>query len=127
MSDIVVDASAILALLNREAGFATVAARIERAAISAVNWAEVVARLAAKGVPAEAISEVSGQLGVTVVPFDATLAQVAGLMRASTRNQGLSLGDRACLALALRLNLPALTADQAWQGVQVGVTIQFIR
>ena len=127
MSDIVVDASAVLALLNREEGFATVAASIERAAMSAVNWAEVVARLADKGVPAEAISQVLGQLGLTVVPFDATLAHIAGLLCASTRGQGLSLGDRACLALAQHLHLPALTADRAWQGVQVGVTIQFIR
>lgn len=127
MSDFVVDASAVLALLNREQGFATVATQIEHAAISAVNWAEVVARLANRGMPAEAIAEVIGQLGVTVVPFDAALAQVAGLMRVSTRDLGLSLGDRACLALAQHLNVPALTADQAWQGVQVGVTIQFIR
>lgn len=127
MSDIVVDASAVLALLNREEGFAAVAARIEHTAISAVNWAEVVARLADRGMPAEAIAEVIGQLGVTVVPFDATLAYIAGLMRASTRGQGLSLGDRACLALAQHLNVPALTADQAWQGVQIGVSIQFIR
>lgn len=66
-------------------------------------------------------------LGLTVVPFDGDTAMRAGLLRDATRAAGLSLGDRACIAVALREGLPALTADQVWTRVDVGVEIKLIR
>ena len=62
-----------------------------------------------------------------IVPFDAELAYRAGMLRSATRPAGLSLGDRACLALAERLGLPALTADRAWGALQVGIPVDVIR
>ena len=67
------------------------------------------------------------KLGLTVVPFDEEQAYKAGLLRQTTRSQGLSLGDRACLALAHSLGLPAITADRAWSNLNVGVEVILVR
>jgi ribonuclease VapC len=124
----VLDASAVLALLNQERGSATVAAAITGgAAVGTVNLAEVVGKLADAGMPEHAIRAALGGLGLAVVPFDDALCYRAGLLRPSTRAAGLSLGDRACLALAEHLSLPALTADQGWVGVVPGIDVRPIR
>ena len=127
MSSVVLDASALLALSNGEPGADQVAAVLDQAVISAVNLSEVAAKLIEKGVPAEAMRESLDALGLTVVPFDAELAYQAGLLRALTRERGLSLGDRAGLALARSLSVPILTADQSWRGLTVGPEIRHIR
>jgi PIN domain nuclease of toxin-antitoxin system len=122
------DASALLALLNQEPGADQTAAAIAAgAAMSAVNLSEVVAKLREQGVPAAAIRAAIDPLGLDVVPFDADQAYAAGDLRVETRQAGLSLGDRACLALAQRDHVPALTADRSWERLQVGVAIQLIR
>ncbi len=77
--------------------------------------------------PARSIREAIDTLNLVIVPFDAELAYLTGLLRTATRAAGLSLGDRACLALAQRLSAPVLTADQAWKGLDVGVEIRHIR
>ena len=127
MSSHVVDASALLALLRREAGAEVVAAALAGgAAISAVNLSEVVAKLSEAGVVEEEVRTILDSLSLEVVDFDANHAYHAGLLRRLTRHAGLSLGDRACLALAQRLGLPALTADRAWGDLQLGIAIQLI-
>ena len=127
MSRVVLDASALLALLNAEPGSEQVARALPNAVIGSVNLAEVVAKLSEHGMPDEAIHETLEGLGLVVCAFDAELAYVAGLLRRSTRSVGLSLGDRACLALGRRLALPVLTADRTWATLKVGVKVRLIR
>jgi ribonuclease VapC len=129
----VLDASALLAHLRDEPGADVVAEAIASGAvISTVNLAEVFSRVADRGGdPAKLVAELtqSGLLdgAITVEPFTAADAIDVGRLRPLTRDAGLSLGDRACLALARRLNAPALTADTDWQGVAHGVELCPIR
>ena len=129
----VLDASALLAHLRDEPGADVVAEAIASGAvISTVNLAEVFSRVADRGGdPAKLAAELtrSGLLdgAITVEPFTAADAIDAGRLRPLTRDAGLSLGDRACLALARRLDAPALTADTDWQGVAHGVELHPIR
>ena len=128
MTEVVLDASAILALLHEEAGASTVEAAIRAGAtVSTVNLSEVVAKLADSGIDQATIHEVLGNVQMDVVPFDEDLAFRAGLLRPVTRTLGLSFGDRACLALAQQLGLPAMTADRSWANLSVGVTVDVIR
>lgn len=128
MSDtIVLDASAVLALLHDEAGADRVEASLGKAAMSAVNWAEVAGLLDARGLPAAPLRATVEALGVAIRPFDAADADVAGSLFTATREAGLSLGDRACLATAQVLAATVLTADRAWLAVDVGVDVSCIR
>ena len=127
MAEAVLDASALLALLNGEPGARVVAEVLPRAAISTVNLSEVVAKLADAGMPEEAIRDALQGLLLEVVSFDQHQAYEAGLLHPSTKALGVSLGDRACLSLARRLDLPALTADRAWEGLDVGAKVRVIR
>ena len=124
---VVLDASAVLALLNGEPGTAMVIEALPGATINAVNVSEVVARLAEGGMPGPPIQEAIDGLRLDIVPFDAELALAAGLLRPLTRSAGLSLGDRACLALGMRLQLPVLTADRTWSGLDLDVGVKVIR
>lgn len=108
MRSIVLDASALLAILNQEPRARQWEEKVPDAAISAVNLSEVVAKLADVGMGEREIRD-SLNLGMTVVPFDAALAHAAGLLRLPTRSLGLSLGDRACLALAMHMRLPVVS------------------
>jgi ribonuclease VapC len=128
MSKVVLDASALLALLNEEPRSEQVATLIEEgAAMSTVNLSEVVAKLSEAGMPEEAIHEALDALGITMVDFDSASAYKAGLLRLATKKSGLSLGDRACLALAQQLGLPAVTTDRVWETLSIGITIQIAR
>ena len=128
MSSAVLDASAVLALLHREPGGEQVEAAVALGAtISTVNLAEVIGRLADAGVPEEAITAALEPLVLEVVAFDGWFALQTGLLRPTTRMAGLSLGDRACLALAQSLDLPALTSDRRWVGAVAGVDVKLIR
>ena len=128
MSDTVLDASAVIAYLNNEPGQTAVAEVLQAGAVmSAVNVAEVAAWLADGGMPEDAVERTMNGIDLEVVPLDATAAIQAGLLRPLTRHAGLSLGDRACLALARQLGLPVLTADRNWQNVGIGVEIRLIR
>jgi ribonuclease VapC len=133
VSQAVLDASALLAYLREEPGAAVVADAIaEGAAISTVNLAEVLSRVADRGGdPVQLCEELvaRGLLegAIAIEPFlTADVTEVARL-RLATRGEGLSLGDRACLALALRLEVPAFTADTAWQDLRTGVELRQIR
>ena len=127
MSDFVLDASAVLALINSEPGADTVADAIASATISAVNFAEVVSRLAHSGMPGNAIRGAMQLLSLDVMSFDEQQAHDAGLLRPSTRRHGLSLGDRCCLGLARKLGLPAIKADRAWADLGLDIDIRLIR
>jgi len=127
------DASALLALLKGEPGAERVAEALERGAyLSAVNLAEVLSKLADWGEdPAEAQARMAqvGLLGaaVEVLPFTGEDALEVARLRALTRAYGLSFGDRACLALARRLGLPALTAERAWAELDLGIPVEVLR
>ena len=127
MSRVVLDSSAFLAYANNEEGGAAVGALLTLSVISAVNVCEIATKIVAAGRSVEDAHFILLSAGVEIVDFDAGLAVAAGGMIVRTKPYGLSLGDRACLALAVRENIPALTADRAWKGVDVGIPIQFIR
>lgn len=125
----VLDASAVLALLFEEPGAEMVRGCVRAAVIGAANLAEVLAKLSDHGLPAAEAARAVAILGLEVAPMTEAQAQRSAGMRAVTRAAGLSLGDRACLALAAELDLPALTADRSWAGVAAaaGVSVQVIR
>ena len=124
----ILDASAILAYLQREPGYQRVRTALENgAAVSAVNLAEVYARIVARGLDLAAVAARLSALGVSAQPFTEADARLSAALHPQTQAWGLSLGDRACLALGRRLGLPVLTADQAWRRAHVGVEVQFIR
>ena len=128
MAVAVLDASALLALLNQEAGAERVAnAIVGGAAMSAVNLSEVAAKLMDSGMQEELAREILDRLPIEVVAFDTEAAYTAGALRPLTRAAGLSLGDRACIALAGRLHLPALTTDRIWERLAAGIRVELIR
>jgi ribonuclease VapC len=127
MPGCVLDASALLATLRNEPGGDEVEAWLEGASISTVNLSEVVAKFAEWDTPLETISEMLSALGFNVEPFDQAQAERAGELRTVTRQLGLSLGDRACLALAEKLDLPVITTDKAWAKLDIGIRIELIR
>ncbi|MBA3471731.1 MAG: type II toxin-antitoxin system VapC family toxin [Rubrobacter sp.] len=116
----VLDASAVLAYLQDEPGAEVVEAALnDGACVSAANWAEVLSKLAELDQDPDEVAERFKQEGVlgeglVVYPLDEAQARRVARLRPTTRSTGLSLADRACLALATSLDLPALTADRAW-------------
>jgi ribonuclease VapC len=127
VSDYVLDASALLALLNAEKGADIVQGLLMDAIISTVNLAEVVTRLSAVGMPENEIRDTLALLGLEAAPFDEEQAFQAGLLYPHGRPYGLSLGDRACLALAQATGSAAVTADRAWEDLGLEVGIKLIR
>ena len=127
MNKMMLDASALLAYLRGEPGSEIVPATTGEAAISAVNYAEVVSVLTARGMPAASVRRQLSRIVLEIVTFGHASAEAAGLLIEKTKPFGLSLGDRACLAEASLAGVPALTADHAWRGLDIGVPIQFIR
>ena len=116
MSDgsVVLDASALLALLQGEPGSDVVTDLLPGSVMSAVNLSEVIAKLTDHGLSLDEVHAVLDGLPIDVRSFDRDAAFATGELRGMTRGAGLSLGDRACLALAMRLELKAITADRAW-------------
>ena len=128
MSSAVLDASALLALLNQEEGSEEVSELVAAGAtISAVNLSEVAAKLSLVGMPEALIRAALGPLGLEVASFDAETAYQTALLAGLARAMGLSLGDRACLALAAQAGLPAVTADRAWRPLELSVEVRVIR
>jgi PIN domain nuclease of toxin-antitoxin system len=123
----VIDASALLALLFREPGAEVVKVELPFGFVSAVNVSEVLARLSWANYPLDPFIRTLTAAEVTIVPFDLEQARAAASLVGATRPAGLGLGDRACLALALTRSMPALTADRAWASLSVGVDVQTIR
>ncbi|HET7588841.1 MAG TPA: type II toxin-antitoxin system VapC family toxin [Solirubrobacterales bacterium] len=129
----VLDASALMAVLHAEDGASVVIEAIgEGAAVSVVNWAEVLSKLAEAGKdPEVAAAELRRAEGsrraLSIEPLTAADCVAVARLRPVTRRQGLSLADRACLALAERLDVPALTADREWLTADVAAEVQLIR
>lgn len=126
-SEIVADASAILAALKNERFTKIGPERLVRASISAVNFSEVLTKLLADGLNEIQADAAISSLDLDVIPFDRRHAGVAAQLWPQTKHAGLSLGDRACLALGNILECPVVTADRAWARVDVGVEIVLIR
>jgi len=123
----VLDASALLALLHGERGGETVEELLGTSAISSVNWSEVIQKALEKKTRVEGLRQELESLGLEVIPFTAELAEKTALLRAETRSAGLSLGDRACLALADNLGRPAVTADKIWRDLRLRVEVRVVR
>jgi PIN domain nuclease of toxin-antitoxin system len=131
----VLDASALLAYLQGERGADRVGEALSSpggAAMSAINWAEVLSKLAGIGEAPEGVASRlrgAGLLGTAlkIVPADEELAVEIARLRPSTRPAGLSLGDRACLALGRLTNAVVLTSDRAWAPLSLGVKITIVR
>jgi len=123
------DASALLALIQRESGGEIVEASLKQGAlISAVNLSEVASRLNHQGWSRNEIAEATEYPNLLIRAFDARVALETGALRNATARFGLGLGDRACLATASREGLPALTADRAWLDLDLpGIEIRAIR
>lgn len=127
MTGAVLDASALLAVMLDEPGAEAVEAHFEGAVISAVNMAEVGAKMIERGATPELIEAEIRAADITVVPFDEAQAMESARLRPATKEQGLSLGDRACLALAARTGRIVLTADRAWTEARLPLDIRLIR
>lgn len=127
MASIVFDASVILAHLNNEPGADRAASLLNGAIICSVNYSEIVAKLIERGASLSAIRPALSRYGLQVISFDEDLAERTGALRARTKAFGLSLGDRACLALAERSGLPVLTADPVWKDLDLRVSVEILR
>jgi PIN domain nuclease of toxin-antitoxin system len=123
------DASALLALLRGEPGGQLVRPFLADAAMSTLNWAEVVGYYSRSGNSEKDIRVLLEPLPIDRVPFDEAMAYIAGMMLPITRSAGLSLGDRACLALAAHLGSKVVTADRPWKvlGSTLGIDVEVIR
>lgn len=121
------DASALLAYLFGEPGGDRVGLVLEHSAMSAVNWTEVLQCHHRLGIPAQNLRAELRLLGFGVVDFTVNDSERTAELWHATRGQGLSLGDRACLAFAGSLGLTAVTADRAWAQLQLDVKVDVIR
>ena len=119
MTSVVLDASAVLALVRDEPGADKAAPHVGRAAISAVNLQEIIKELLLSGLGEATTRELLDELRLDVRAHDVGAAYAAAGLHAQTRQYGRGLGDRSCLALALQLGVPALTADREWKKVRV--------
>lgn len=125
---VVLDASAVLAVLYREPGAEKLSPELlARALISSVNLVEVHSKLVAQGWDIEQAWEDCAGVVDQVAPFTMEQAKRTGSLVSITRPLGLSLGDRACLALALELKVPVYTADRSWRSLKLDLRIHTIR
>ncbi len=127
MIPVVLDASALLAFLFDERGADKVEPVLAEAIASAVNWAEVCQLLITRGADPEQARSGLLEAGLELAPLTVAEAERAAELRMVTRDAGLSLADRCCLAVADRLGRPALTADAAWEGLDIGVDVRLVR
>ncbi len=127
MADVVLDSSAILAVLFDEAGRDRVAAYLPGALVSTVNLAEAITKLCEQNMSSIDAERAIAELHLTIVPFSASQARIVGDLRSATRSAGLSLGDRACIALGMERQAEILTTDRAWATIATPATISVIR
>lgn len=127
MSNFVLDASALLAMLNEEPGQHVVEEVIGDCSIGAPNYSEVIGKLIDAGVPEDDARHTVELLNIEIVSFDANLAFHAASLRPATRRLGLSLGDRCCLALGRARKATVLTSERSWSKLKIGVKIRLIR
>jgi len=127
MASAVLDTSALLALLHNEPGADKVMKVIDDALVSSVNLAELISKLVANGAPPASARQALDVFKLQVSDFTRPMAEAAGSMVEKTRARSLSLGDRACLAFAASVALPAYTADHAWTTVNPPCVVVMIR
>jgi PIN domain nuclease of toxin-antitoxin system len=127
LNEVVLDASALIALLRGEPGSALVEKRLAAAVLGTVNLAEVVSKLIKGGMPENLAISIMTSLGLRIIDFNEELAQMSARLAEDTKHLGLSLGDRACLALAQQLKLCVLTADSSWTKLQLDIDVKLIR
>ena len=128
MNEIVLDASAVLAVIQHERGAEKLTTEVlSKAVISAVNLAEVQSKLVKNGYSPAQGWEDALLLVSSVESFTSEQARIAGDLITKTESRGLSLGDRSCLALAIVLNAPVYTTEQIWRDLKLGVKIHVIR
>lgn len=127
MSNIVFDASAIIAIINDEVGSKEIISYLKRGIISSVNFSESVSFLNRANLSILEARQITKDLLLEVIVFDEEQACLAAEFKGLTNKYGLSLGDCACLALAKSRNLPAITADRAWKDIDLGVKVILIR
>jgi ribonuclease VapC len=127
MTPVVLDTSAILAVIFSERGAERVLAVANGAMLSVVNLTETLTRCIDRDFPEKAASDFVNYFNINLIAFDATLARHAAALRRTTRQRSLSLGDRACLALAIRENAITVTADRNWADLDIGCKIEVIR
>lgn len=123
----VLDASALLALLQREPGAELVRAMVANSVISSVNWHEVLYKTLSRDLDITGLRGGLEALGLRIESFTPEHAEIAAQLRSTVAPLGLSLGDRACLALAGALSLPAVTSDAVWGRLDLDVDVRLIR
>jgi ribonuclease VapC len=123
----VLDASAVLCLLQEEKGAERVVETLPDSMIGAVNYSEVVAKLVEAGLDEVTVDSLIDKLQLNVIPFDRVQARLAGSLRSTTRKLGLSLGDRACLALAAAEGATALTCERIWTKFEAPCKVEALR
>ena len=126
-SSAVLDASALLALMRHEKGEAAVSACLSSAVVSTVNLAEVQAKLVSAGLNDQEAWWHIAEIGCESIVFDEEQARIAGALVKLTRPYGLSLGHRACLALAIQRQATAYTTDAAWKNLALEIDVEVIR
>jgi ribonuclease VapC len=126
-SPVVLDSSAILAVIFQEPGTQKVSDLLDGGLLSSVNLAEAHTVLMLRGIPPDLIKGRLEEMGCEVCLFGEEQAHLAGALVAHTHPFGLSLGDRACLALALERKAKAYTADRNWKKLNLGIEIEVIR
>lgn len=124
---VVFDSSALLAISFGEAGAERAARGLKDGMMSAVNVAEVISRYVDLGASEEEARDFLQAFGLEIRPFDETQAITAGLLRTATQKLGLSLGDRACLALAVQEGATVFTADRTWAALDLEIEVELIR
>lgn len=124
---VILDASALLAFLHNEPGCEQVESVLDNAMMSTVNWSEVVQKALQRGVSVDGMRDDLQELGMQIIPFSAKQAELAAELYEMARTHGLSLADRACLALTLETQAPVLTADRVWKQLDLPLLIELIR
>jgi ribonuclease VapC len=128
MSRIILDASAILAVIHQEAGYEKLTPELLAEAVaSTVNLAEVQSKLVSRGWMSDEAWEDATSPIREALPFNEEHARIAGDLTAETRRLGLSLGDRACLALGMALKAPVYTAEKTWKNLVLSISVRVLR
>lgn len=128
MSTVVFDTSAVIALLRGDPGAAIVAGCVGQGAMSTVNLQELVKALILRGFAIPVIEEIVQELRLDLYAHDREAAFAAARLTEATRQHGSGLGDRSCMALAIRLGVPVLTTDRAWVKLKIlGLKVEIVR